>query len=62
MTDPTARTFLVAATAYLSVRKPTLSIEHAFLVAVLELVAKRSGLTVTMRIGDGLITRGRNET
>ncbi|MFK4444676.1 DNA-binding phage protein [Caballeronia udeis] len=57
MTDPLSRPFLTAAMAYLSARKPTLAIEHAFIVAVLELVARKSGMTATIRIGDGLITR-----
>jgi hypothetical protein len=60
MTDPIARTFLAAATAYIGARKPTLTIEHDFLVSLMELVAHKSGVKVRMIVGDGVITRGEN--
>jgi hypothetical protein len=57
MTDPIARTFWTAATAYLCARKPTDVLTHALVDAFLRLIAHRSGVKVRMIIGDGVITR-----
>jgi hypothetical protein len=57
MTDPITRTFMAAATAYIGAGKPTVELTHALVDAFLRLIAHRSGLTVTMRVGNGVITR-----
>jgi hypothetical protein len=61
MTDPIARTFLAAATAYLCAGKPTDVLTHALVDAFLRLIAARSGMSATIRVGDGLITRGETD-
>jgi hypothetical protein len=58
MTDPIARTFWTAATAYIGARKPTDVLTHALVDAVMRLIAARSGVKVRMIVGDGVITRG----
>jgi hypothetical protein len=57
MTDPIARTFLAAATAYLCAGKPTDVLTHALVDAFLRLIANRPGVQVRMIVGDGVITR-----
>lgn len=57
MTDPIARTFWTAATAYIGAGKPTLTIEHDFLVSLMELVAHKSNMKIEIRVGEGRITR-----
>lgn len=55
--DPHTRAVDAALADYKLVHRPTDVLTHALLVAVMELVAMRSGLEVTMRVGDGLIIR-----
>lgn len=55
--DPHTRAVDAALADYKLAHRPTTAKTHALLVAVMELVSERSGLVVTMRIGDGLITR-----
>lgn len=55
--DPLGRAAHRAIDAYCSSAKPSAQLEHAVLETVMSLVAARSGLVVTMRVGDGQITR-----
>lgn len=55
--DPLGRAAHRAIDAYCSSAKPNAQLEHALFEAVMSLVAARSGLVVTMRVGDGQITR-----
>lgn len=55
--DPLGRAAHRAIDAYCSSAKPNAQLEHALFEAVMSLAAARSGLVVTMRIGEGQITR-----
>lgn len=55
--DPLGRAAHRAIDAYCSSAKPSAQLEHAVFETVMSLVAARSGLVVTMRVGDGQITR-----
>lgn len=57
-TDPLGRAAHRAIDAYCWADVPTSPLEHALLTAVMELVNKRSGMPVTMRVGDVQIRRG----
>jgi len=57
MTDPIARTFWTAATAYIGAGKPTVKLTHALVDAFLRLIAARSGVKVRLIVGDSVITR-----
>jgi len=55
--DGYARNAIKALYAFLAAAVPTDVLIYALLTAVMELVNKRSGLPVTMRVGDVQITR-----
>lgn len=55
--DPHTRAVDAALADYKLAHRPTTEKTHALLVAVMELVARRSGLTVRMVVGDAVITR-----
>lgn len=55
--DPHTRAAESALADYCLAHRPTDVLTHALLVAVMELVSERSGLTVRMVVGDAVITR-----
>lgn len=55
--DSLARTAEVALAKYCLMDVPMLKQEHDLLISIMELVAHKSGMKVSLRIGDGVITR-----
>lgn len=55
--DPLGRAAHRAIDALCSSAKPSAQLEHAVIATTLELLAHKSGLVVTLRVGDGQITR-----